>query len=68
MAHGGAHTSSTRPSSFYPKEGDDWHGQMDWVMQNTVFLHFCGKRKPWSRQSANRFSALYKHYMRLASR
>lgn len=42
--------------------------QMDWVMQNTVFLHFCGKRKPWSRQSANRFSALYKHYMRLASR
>ncbi len=42
--------------------------QMDWVMQNTVFLHFCGKRKPWSRPYSNRFSALYKHYMQLTAR
>lgn len=39
---------------------------MDWVMQNTVFLHFCGKQKPWKAKSSNRFSALYKHYMNLA--
>lgn len=42
--------------------------QMDWIMQNTVFLHFCGKRKPWTASYANRFSALYKHYMQIASR
>lgn len=38
---------------------------IDWVMQNTVFLHFCGKQKPWKSRSSNRFSALYKHYMNL---
>lgn len=36
-----------------------------WVMRNTVFLHFCGKQKPWKSKSSNRFSALYKHYMNL---
>lgn len=39
---------------------------MDWVMQNTVFLHFCGKQKPWKKKYANLFSALYKHYINLA--
>ncbi len=39
---------------------------MDWVMQNTVFLHFCGKQKPWKKKYLNSFSALYKHYMNLA--
>lgn len=38
---------------------------IDWVMRNTVFLHFCGKQKPWKSKSPNRFSALYKHYMNL---
>ncbi len=41
---------------------------LDWVMGHTVFLHFCGKHKPWLKSSRDRFSALYKHYMRLASR
>ncbi|MCC8047187.1 MAG: glycosyltransferase family 8 protein [Clostridiales bacterium] len=35
---------------------------MDWVMQNTVVLHFCGKNKPWRKSYSGRFSALYKHY------
>lgn len=39
---------------------------LDWVMRNTVFLHFCGKQKPWKKQYSGRFSALYKHYMNLA--
>ena len=39
---------------------------MDWVMQNTVFLHFCGKQKPWKSTHSSRFSALYKHYMQIA--
>lgn len=38
---------------------------MDWVMQNTVILHFCGKNKPWSPNYRGRFSSLYKHYVQL---
>lgn len=41
---------------------------MDWVMRNTVVLHFCGKKKPWTSNYAGRFGALYKHYMRLAEK
>lgn len=41
---------------------------LDWVMQNTVFLHFCGKSKPWHKASANKFAPLYKHYMVLTER
>ena len=41
---------------------------MDWIMQNTVFLHFCGKRKPWNSSHSGRFTALYKHYMNLAQK
>ncbi len=39
---------------------------MDWVMKNTVFLHFCGKYKPWHAEYTGRFGALYKHYHHLA--
>lgn len=39
---------------------------MDWVIQNTVFLHFCGKKKPWKATYLGKFSALYKHYMKFA--
>ena len=41
---------------------------MDWVMGHTALLHFCGKRKPWNHSYQGRFSALYKHYWRLAAR
>lgn len=41
---------------------------MDWVMQNTAILHFCGKRKPWKKAYAGRFATLYKHYNVLAHR
>lgn len=41
---------------------------MDWVMQKTAILHFCGKRKPWNKAYFGRFSALYKHYMQQAKR
>ena len=39
---------------------------IDWVMQNTVFLHFCGRHKPWNITYLSRFSALYKHYWYLS--
>lgn len=41
---------------------------LDWVMRNTVFLHFCGKSKPWQKKSINKFNPLYKHYMVLTER
>ncbi len=39
---------------------------MDYVMKNTVILHFCGKKKPWKRNYRGKFHALYKHYENLA--
>lgn len=41
---------------------------MNWVMQNTAILHFCGKRKPWHKSARGRFTALYKHYMQISKR
>ena len=41
---------------------------MDWVMQNTSALHFCGKLKPWQAGYIHRFGILYKHYMQLTQR
>ena len=46
------------------------HGEydMDWVMKNTVFLHFCGNDKPWKKNYRYRFGPLYKHYAILSNR
>lgn len=41
---------------------------MDWVMEHTAILHFCGKNKPWNPKYRGRFSALYKHYRHRAER
>lgn len=40
----------------------------DWVLNNTIILHFCGKEKPWTTQAKGRFSILYKHYLSLTKR
>lgn len=39
-----------------------------WIMQNTVFLHFCGKPKPWDSSSDSRFTALYLNYQQQLNR
>lgn len=41
---------------------------LNWLMQNTAILHFCGKSKPWKAGYRGRFSALYKHYQSLIRR
>jgi len=41
---------------------------IDWVMEHTAILHFCGKKKPWKNGYTGRFSALYKHYLQLSKR
>ena len=57
---------SRRFEAYLLKSGGEM--TMDWVMRNTVVLHFCGKRKPWHETCGGRFASLYKHYMRLAGR
>lgn len=39
---------------------------MDYVINNTSILHFCGKKKPWHKNYRGVFHALYKHYEKLA--
>ena len=41
---------------------------LDWVMNNTTILHFCGRDKPWAPKYRGQFAALYKHYATLARR
>lgn len=41
---------------------------LEWVMENTVILHFCGRDKPRKKNHRTRFTALYRHYMRLSER
>lgn len=41
---------------------------MNWVMQHTVVLHFCGKAKPWKPGYLYRFGVLYLHYAQITSR
>lgn len=41
---------------------------LDWVLNNTVLIHFCGKDKPWQDGRSSKFSFLYKHYMSLSNR
>ncbi|NLM21512.1 MAG: glycosyltransferase family 8 protein [Peptococcaceae bacterium] len=39
---------------------------MDYVIRNTVILHFCGKKKPWLKGYSGKFHSLYKHYEKQA--
>lgn len=39
---------------------------MDGIINHTMILHFCGKRKPWQKQYTGKFHSLYKHYEKLA--
>ena len=38
---------------------------LNWVMQNTAILHFCGKNKPWHEDYKNPFGMLHLHYLNL---
>jgi len=49
---------------YYAKSNGEW--DIDWVINHTVILHFCGRDKPWRPEYKERFSGLYKHYQRKA--
>jgi len=50
----------------YYKLRTDGKWDMDRVINNTVILHFCGRRKPWNKNYSGKFHSLYKHYEKLA--
>lgn len=39
---------------------------VNWVIEHTAILHFCGREKPWKNRYHHRFGVLYRHYMHLA--
>ena len=41
---------------------------MDFIIEKTAILHFCGKRKPWKKNYYGPFHSLYKHYEKQALR
>ncbi|TCD46086.1 glycosyltransferase family 8 protein [Streptococcus sp. X16XC17] len=48
---------------YYARSNGLWN--LEWVMEHTVFLHFCGRDKPWKSDYRSRYSGLYKHYQQL---
>lgn len=51
---------------YYSRSSGKWN--LNWVIEHTVFLHFCGRDKPWKKDYHGRYSALYKHYQHRALR
>ncbi len=51
---------------FYYRLANKNKVDMDYVIQNTAIIHFCGKKKPWHANYSGKFHSLYKHYERLA--
>lgn len=51
---------------YYTRSSGKWN--LNWVIEHTVFLHFCGRDKPWKKDYRGRYSALYKHYQHCALR
>lgn len=42
---------------------------LDWVMKNTVLLHYCGREKPWlTTVNHGRLTSLYKNYFQIVNR
>jgi len=50
----------TRKDLTYQLRVKKW--STDWLIDNTVFLHFCGSPKPWGTDSNDRYATMYKHY------
>lgn len=51
---------------YYAKSNGEW--DIDWVIDHTVILHFCGRDKPWRPEYKERFSGLYKYFQHCAKK
>lgn len=44
---------------YQARRSNQW--DLDWVINNTVFLHFAGRDKPWKPNYTSRYAGLYKY-------
>lgn len=51
----------------YYKITSNGEWDMGHVIDHTVFLHFCGKRKPWKKDYSGKFHALFKYMEKLCN-
>ena len=49
----------------YYKLATKGKADMDYIINNTSIIHFCGKKKPWNNNYNGEFHSLYKHYEKL---
>ncbi|WP_165211135.1 glycosyltransferase family 8 protein [Streptococcus tangpeifui] len=49
---------------YQARSSGNW--DIDWVIENTVFLHFAGRDKPWKPNYTTRYAALYKYMAKKA--
>ncbi|MFC3932271.1 glycosyltransferase family 8 protein [Streptococcus dentapri] len=55
------------PKIYFSRSHGEW--DMDWLVRNTVFVHFCGTDKPWKKSLRSlETTILYKHYQSLTQR
>lgn len=40
---------------------------LQWIKENTVFIHFCGKRKPWLHSYKGKLGLFYREYANMLS-
>lgn len=53
-------------SNYLVRSGGEY--DLNWVVEHTAILHFCGKAKPWKPRYPYRFGVLYQHYAQLTRR
>ncbi len=53
---------------YYYKLTNKMKVDMDFVINHTAIIHFCGKKKPWLENYTGKFHSLYKHYEKLANK
>lgn len=42
-------------------------GNLDWIKKHTVFIHYCGKQKPWQRSYKGDLGVFFRYYARKMS-
>ena len=51
---------------YQARSSNQW--DLDWVIDNTVFLHFAGRDKPWKPNYTTRYAGLYKYLAQQAAK
>ena len=46
-----------------PRSAGETRPDLDWVRQNTVLLHYCGRNKPWKPRYAGELGIFYREFL-----